>query len=678
MAFLPNVHSAGDSLYVAIMADSVCTGTLSYIDQRGASHSRPFTISDIRRPLQIGLDVQNVELQGINQGLQRSTQFQNERVLGSNVINITATSSLTVHILNKGNLSSDAAIVRSEAYLGTSYVLQTPANSHRMRSDTASFVDLDQSTPSQAVIIATVDSTVVNLSLTCDGAVSSTRKRTLLLNRGQCYFIQADIKQNDSTPQTLSGTVVQADKPISVFAGAQYASLPGIGTRNTCFEQCTPLEYWGTTVNVIPFPMPQDKRSGLKDWLSITTSYDGTVVSGNGDELGTIDIGETLTIPIDEAMYVVASKPVNVVQFRESSNVGTDTTLRLGDMNMMSLIPVNNYQKKFILNCVQVREGTRKVFVEQYVCIIAPTVATSSIQIDGAKFPITFTSLPNSSYSYGYRRVSDGIHTIECDEPCMVYTVGYGSQDAYSYAATGGTERYPYCKTYISATKHEQKAGDLFTLSVKLDSIVRPSSLINFDPKSIAINVRFNATLMTPSNVNQRGMIDSGYQTIQLLTPISLQESNANLATIQMIAGLGDNSSTDIEVRDLEWRDGNGLTIPTELIASNGKLQLTDIWSDTLGNRYVNPQERGIAMTLGPNPMVGNGMLYYTLPSNEETFSLVIYDAMGDVVADLTNEMKTKGIRASLLLERKFFNAGVYYARLTFGSAIVVRSLIVQ
>ncbi|MCB9570239.1 MAG: IgGFc-binding protein, partial [Myxococcales bacterium] len=109
--------------------------------------------------------------------------------------------------------------------------------------------------PSYFTIVATADKTRIEWTPPVPSAgsglpipaVAAGETGVLMMNRGDTVRIGASAKmQADPALRDLSGTLLRADQPIAVFAGAVCGEVPfGAGPCNHLFEAMIPLAYWG-------------------------------------------------------------------------------------------------------------------------------------------------------------------------------------------------------------------------------------------------------------------------------------------------------------------------------------------------------------------------------------------------------------------------------------------------
>ncbi|HVZ38762.1 MAG TPA: IgGFc-binding protein [Candidatus Kapabacteria bacterium] len=109
--------------------------------------------------------------------------------------------------------------------------------------------------PSELLVIAAFDSTHVNFVLPPTGTWAKAPNGTVTLMSGQAYQLQSG---TDSTLQNLDGTIVQADRPVSVVSGNTRAkfstdeSITSNAAKGMLMEAMTPVEQLGRSFTFMP------------------------------------------------------------------------------------------------------------------------------------------------------------------------------------------------------------------------------------------------------------------------------------------------------------------------------------------------------------------------------------------------------------------------------------------
>ncbi|MBW2222879.1 MAG: IgGFc-binding protein [Deltaproteobacteria bacterium] len=233
----------------------------------------------------------------------------------------------------------------------------------------------------------------------------------------------------------LTGSLIQADRPIAVYAGNRCANIP---TQMTGFcdhvvEQLTPVATWGTEVLTVPLA-----TRVLGDTFRILADQNGTQVQleGSSPESMTLNAGEFVERNLMGSYRISANAPILVAQFSNGSQWDNSTS----DPFMM-LIPS---AAQFIKSYTFATPSTG--FPTNFANVVALTtdVTAGMVLLDGTPLPAPmFTPLPGATRSAAQVPISVGTHTLSAPNPVGLYVYGYESFDSYGYpggfTATTGT-----------------------------------------------------------------------------------------------------------------------------------------------------------------------------------------------------------------------------------------------
>ncbi len=232
----------------------------------------------------------------------------------------------------------------------------------------------------------------------------------------------------------LTGSLIEADRPIAVYGGNRCANIP---TQTTGFcdhvvEQITPVSTWGTEALTVPLA-----TRTLGDTFRVLADQNGTLVQfeGASPESITLNAGEFVERNLVGSYRISGSAPILVCQFSNGSQWDNSTS----DPFMM-LIPS---AAQFIKSYTFATPGTG--FPTNFANIVALTadVAAGVVRLDGAALSASaFDSLPGTGFSAAQVAISVGTHTLSSPNPLGLYVYGYASFDSYGYPGgfTAGTE----------------------------------------------------------------------------------------------------------------------------------------------------------------------------------------------------------------------------------------------
>jgi hypothetical protein len=444
ITFLPNYHNykyhsnqlfrLSDSIYIFIASDKPTRGKIEYFDVLGNPYTVNFTINNPDELYIFKVPFNDYELLGFNDMATEWRQNMDEIPVKLS-FHVTSEDYINVYAHSQGNKSSDAFLVLPTQSLGKDYIVLA------YKSD-GYFLSAGGRTPSEFAIVATEDSTVVNIEPSTPTYANGSVQQTVTLNKGEVYLVQADIEANPIAD--LTGTIVSANKPIALFGGHQRATVPVekfIGatspSRDFLCEQIPPVKAWGKSAYLVPFPQPaQITRTGT-DIFRVLAANDNTIVYLNGIQLTTLNRGQYYEGALQTAGTITATGPILVAQYKKTSNDGGATYI--SDPFMMIIPP----EEQFIENCkliniqayeIQDNLQFTKVYQEHYITLVVPSDALTQTRIDGNLVPPSqFISIPNSNYYYVHFKVNEGKHSVNSSKPIGVYAYGYGPANSYGY-----------------------------------------------------------------------------------------------------------------------------------------------------------------------------------------------------------------------------------------------------
>lgn len=679
LAFPPNFHGSStqdddDFLYIYISADMPTKGTISFRGKPDVA----FSITATQPLFTHKVPYRDYEL--LDAG--------NSEKPSSRAFHITANNEVTVYGLSKAAKTSDAFLALPTDVLGNNYYVMS-YNSDNNASQTE--------TPSQFIVIATEDSTSVTITLPpkiLNSRQLGGKVRTITLQKGESYLVQANPYSDDD----LTGTHITSSKPIAVSGAQQRAAIPytnNQAARDFIIEEMPAVTKWGYDAYLVPFPEPASKTgNGYTDIFRILASENGTVVSQNGIKIATLNAGQFYQGNLTAAATISSTAPILVALFKKSTtpNGGLGSGGYDSDPFMMLVPPAEQFMKSYRWINSQASSTTRdffgnvtvtKVYDQQFVIVVAPDSAIKSILVDN-KAPVEkFIPIPQSNYSYATITSSDGVHTISADSGIGIYVFGYGNADSYGYIGGMNMINTKFVSSAIKPLDISAASGDTVLLPLILDSLQAKPRIQSVGIDHYTATVRFNATLLTPTNETQRGPIVNGFQTATITGKYTNQRAGDTLTTINLTAGLGDAESTPIDILAFTWFDAAGDTIDSKNSAKSAVFHLTDVWTDpTHGIRLINPQEGMMSLSIEPNPAASLPVTISFGGEIDPTATLIVYSMMGRQIADFSRQFRssipTGGAPGTLQLALPNLAKGVYFIRLASGENSIVRSLLVE
>jgi hypothetical protein len=666
ITFPPNFHGNGDdSLYIYIAADYPTKGTISFLDRPNATTSFSITNTKILYTYKVGYS--GFELSGGN-----ASETPSNRTF-----HIVTDSQVTVYGLSKADKTSDAFLALPTDVLGQDYYVMS------YNSD----ANGTPPTPSQFAIIASQDATTVNCTFSISNTSKSNQKnKTITLQKGQSYLVQANSYSNDD----LTGTHITSNKPIAVVGSQQRSAIPYTNysaARDFIIEQMIPVTTWGYDAFLVPFPEPASGTGNpYNDIYRIIAARDNTKITFNGNPLTTLKAGQIFQGNLTQAASLSSSEPMMVALFKKSTTSSFNASLD-SDPFMMLVPPAEQFLTSYRWINTQafstVGWQTTTVYKEQYVIVVAPNSAIASIRLDNAPTSAKFTPIPTSAYSFATIRVSDGVHSITANEGIGIYVFGYGPADSYGYIGGMNMVNTSFITSTVKPLDITAAPGEVVNLPLILDSVKAKPTIQTAGVDHFTATLRFNATLLTPLEESQRGTIENGFQTVTITGNYSGQLKGDTLAVIPLVAGLGDAESTPIEMLDFHWFGIAGDTIAGSNGFKSAIFSLKDVFNHSKdGKRLINPQEGSLTLTIEPNP---TSVLPIPIAVSGDILpnaTLIIYNSLGNQVANLSERLHfaiAAGTNpATISYAANIFPKGLYFIRLASGEFSIVRPLVYE
>jgi hypothetical protein len=453
LAFLPNFHeesngvpNARDSVFIFITSDKPVSGRITYRDRRRQERVSSFSLPDPTQIYSFSLSYNDIELQGFNLGQALNPAPQNETP-APQYVRIEADNDVTVYALNQARFTSDAHLVLPVPALGREYVVMSYASDGNGFPFTTRNVGND--TPSQFAVVAVADNTELTITTTVPTFPSrGATTHSVTLQRGESYLVQADTRV-DNGRGDLTGSRVQASRPVAVFGSHQRAVLPIqfkslLSSRDHLIEQIPPLETWGKSIFLVPHAQPSLQANAGSDVYRVLAAYDNTRVLLNGQPLATLNAGQFYEAPLTQPGWITANEQILVAQFKKTATpagLGGGVGPQVGDPFMMVIPTVEQYDKSYRFINTQVPDAGAaggQSFTEHYVTIVVHANGVGSMLFDERPLPANaFSPIVNSGYVFGNFRVNSGVHTARGDSAFGIYVYGYGQANSYGYIGGG-------------------------------------------------------------------------------------------------------------------------------------------------------------------------------------------------------------------------------------------------
>ena len=276
-------------------------------------------------------------------------------------------------------------------------------------------------------VVASQDGTTVNLTPSGTGgslrpgAGLSSNQGALTLNRGDVL----QVLSGNSASDDLTGTIVEADKPIEVLAGHSCTFVPAdVGYCDHLEESMFPINTLAKEYIVSPPSLPTMTQP-KPFFVRVIATEPGTTAQFDPAVSGPITLanaGDYVELDASQSFQILASARVLVSQYMKGQDAGGGS----GDPAMALAVTSSQFRKDYLFH-------SPVNYDYNYVNVIAPVGA--SVTLDGA--PVGGFE-PVSASGYAVARVlfgntGDGNHRIVADQKVGITVYGYGQYTSYWY-----------------------------------------------------------------------------------------------------------------------------------------------------------------------------------------------------------------------------------------------------
>ncbi|MEL6543899.1 MAG: IgGFc-binding protein [Myxococcota bacterium] len=360
---------------------------------------------------------------------------------------------------NVGVFSNDASLLLPVNTAGTSYVVMSREQSFDSLKGFVTVVGVSD-TPAEVTVTVTARTQAGDgiPALAPGDSYTTTVSRFEVLNI-QTNFIGAD----------LTGTRVEADRPVIVYAGSEAANAPNTSrcdeTTNTCEfdgvtecgctpeegegcspdakcsqfitccadhleQQMFPVETWGTNFVAVR----TEPRNLEEDVWRLLAATEGTTVTLTPPvaEVPTLGAGEWFEFQTGADFRIEASDPILVGQFlaaQDAPSPGNDAgDAGTGDPAFILAVPERQFRTDYVFLAPD-------QYAFDFVSIAYRNGTTARLdnrlieEIPNAKRAL----VPDSEWIAARVPISDGAHTLRCEENCSVIVHGYDQFVSYGY-----------------------------------------------------------------------------------------------------------------------------------------------------------------------------------------------------------------------------------------------------
>ncbi len=282
----------------------------------------------------------------------------------------------------------------------------------------------------QFAITATADNTTVTIEPAVQPiGFPSAAPFTVTLNRGECYIVKADTTGLPLST-SLSGSVVHADKPVSVISALSCGYVPtGTEACNMLLNMEIPKKFTDTIFYTTSFG---DFPGYELLFTSDVANY--FVIASNGTTYQSSN-GVTIVPFTNTPMQFTVTAPAHCYQLSMGSAF-SGIFNGTGDPSLVTVLPQSLYLDSlewFTPDSLEYFQGGAPF--PHFVSVVYPQSAESSILLD--KRPIVSLATPapifGTNFSSIIVQVNPGTHQLTSSEPIFAIANGAGNADSYSY-----------------------------------------------------------------------------------------------------------------------------------------------------------------------------------------------------------------------------------------------------
>ncbi len=338
----------------------------------------------------------------------------------NNGLRIISEEPISVYIHQYSGMRSEASLVLPIESLGNAYYV--------MSYEGITGFNSSEVFPSEFLIVGTKDDSSVEITLSDDteGGRRAGMKYSININAGQTYQVRARAASDD-----LTGTYIVSDKPVAVFGGNAWTSVPtSCNFRDNLLEQMYAVGTWGKQYVAAP------SAHLAFNVYRVIAAEDNTSVEILSSSARTISLNQGNFNEFElrgEGAYIRSNKPILVAQYipGESCNGRGN-----GDPSMLLLNSIEQYR-----DTVTLYNSSFENITENFINAVIKTEDTAITFLDGQVLKSTAifsgTLGPDNEFTYLTAKVNTGAHNL-ISLGCGVIASAYGYGPIESYAYGGG------------------------------------------------------------------------------------------------------------------------------------------------------------------------------------------------------------------------------------------------
>lgn len=221
----------------------------------------------------------------------------------------------------------------------------------------------------------------------------------------------------------LTGTRVVSQQPLAVFSGHTCTTVLS-RYCNHVFEQLLPVNKWGSTYIVPPFPM-QSKYDSVYVTASRRTRI--MVTAGKKKYPLNLPAGKTRFLKTSQRypLSLQANYGIQVIMFFSGTKKIVNRVRKDYDAFMLYVLSTDRYCSHYSLTAL--KDFQNKALV------VAPTAAVQKMRLDNKPLPrnTNWKSLPGTKYVWTEIDSSRGKVLSSSSVPFALYSIGYSQRNGY-------------------------------------------------------------------------------------------------------------------------------------------------------------------------------------------------------------------------------------------------------
>ncbi len=415
-----------------------------------------------------------------------------EQVISGMGVHIIADNEIAVYGISHKQFSSDAFMALPVDVLGTEY---RTLNYQTSQPNGIGSVGL----PAEFWIVGVTNST--NVKITPKAATSNQNPAgtpfTIQLNKGDVFLVQGNAAD---TTNDLTGSLIESDKPISVFSGHVRTDIPHgfknegstSTSRDHLVEQMPPVTAWGYSALVAPYA-----TSSLPDLVRIVSHTNANKISVNGSPVVRLNAGDFYEITkLTGPVSIFSSAPILVGQYMHTSRFGTSGGggTAYGDPAYSLVFPVEQFDTSYTFMVDQDAAS----FTSNFLNIVTCESGFTDMSLDGKPISsfsgFSVQSFPGSHYAYAQINVEQGDHKISGALPFGITVYAFGSVDSYAYPGGSLLDSFNVTSKHIEyAVSSKKIINNIFGATIHLPIYLKKNGTM----PSLEMVMHYPASILT-------------------------------------------------------------------------------------------------------------------------------------------------------------------------------------